>query len=306
MPTRTQKRQLCTSYASQANHFVTSTPHLYSSITISIAHQLESLVRSLRQPDGIERKRVRSLSLRDFPYALNERNAANMIQLLVLLADQPDFSRLVLDRGLAFWKSTREMVFSPLESSEESHPGDKVIPEQRAALQAAFGALHNLRELDSIQDQVYLSNIRRDLQWNAHQRWAVHTKLERLTLYNPFVNLEFANSLEKHPNLRQALMVRPAYDEEVIEEVLKSLQTWRELIIVGHALTMDIGALQVDLLKNSAASLEQCCKISFWNMDNIDFDAEDFIRKIQTSRRDAVEEGKLEELPLMTASVLSQ
>ncbi|KAF7981370.1 hypothetical protein HWV62_33843 [Athelia sp. TMB] len=286
-------------------HF--ATPHLYLSIVLSTSHQLHSLVYSLRQTDGIELKRIRSLCLRDFKDALNEDNAAAMIQLLVLMSNQPSFSRLIIDRELRTWISRGD--FSDDEEDEdgqaspeddhEGHVSDEVIAGQRAALCAALEALPNLRDLHSIQDEVYVAKSWREPEWNYNRGWTVHRNLERVTIYNPIVDLDFTAALAKHPSLRQVIMVRPDADDEVsIEDILKPLDRWRELVIVGHDLVASNERVQA--LGNAVASLEHCCKVSFWNIDEID-EEQDVIRAIQLAVRDVLERGQFDDLPLSEA-----
>lgn len=206
--------QLCLT-SRTLQHF--ASPHLYSSIIISTAHQLHSLVHSLRTTDGRLSQHVHALSLRDFDDALDESNTDELIELIRLMQHRTTFQRLILDRKLRI--DSCILV------------EDSLIGRLRGPLRAALAALPNLQELNSIQDEVYVAG--GSAAWNNNSGWKEHRNLLRLTLYNLMIDSDFVETFANHPNLRHVVLVRPYIDSDNLDEVFQALHPWSRIVLVG-------------------------------------------------------------------------
>ncbi|KZP11848.1 hypothetical protein FIBSPDRAFT_870845 [Athelia psychrophila] len=215
-----------------------------------------------------------------------------MIEVLVLMQDQPGFCRLIIDRDLRRWTLRSHYNSSDDENApdEPEYWDDGVASRQRVSLRAALETLSNLRELHSIQDEVYIA----PKDPTPHIGWTPHHNLQRLTLYNPILDADLTKAFAKHPNLQQVIIVRPDFDEYLLGEALKHIQTWRELVLVGHeALSANRCAVAI---RDAAASLDRCCKLVYvrydWHEASVGWDS-DIADDIQLFVRSRLEDGGL-------------
>ncbi|KZP24162.1 hypothetical protein FIBSPDRAFT_930117 [Athelia psychrophila] len=184
------------------------------------------------------------------------------------------------------------IILSHKNSSPQGDVGSVKLIEMDMSIRTNIGKMgcQPPAQLHSVQDEVYIA----PKDPTPHIGWTPHHNLQRLTLYNPILDAELTKAFMTHPNLQQVIIVRPDFDEYFLGETLKHIQTWRELVLVGHeALSANRCAVAI---RDAAASLDRCCKLVYvrydWPEASVGWDS-DIIDDIQLFVRSRLEDGVL-------------